>query len=63
MRRFSSLKLQFDHLITFPAVLTVRHRIDEESPLFGMTPQDFRPAVDCSRFPPQSLTSFQHRFA
>ena len=42
MRRFTSLKLQFDHLITFPAVLTVRHPIDEESPLFGMTSQDFR---------------------
>jgi len=29
-------------LITFPAVLTVRHRIDEESPLFGMTTADFQ---------------------
>ena len=42
VRRFRSLKLDFDHLIAFPAVLTVRHRIDEESPLFGMTPQDFQ---------------------
>ena len=42
MRRFISLKLQFDHLITFPAVLTIRHPIDKESPLFGMTPEDFR---------------------
>jgi inward rectifier potassium channel len=42
MRRFTSLNLQFDHLISFPAVLTVRHPIDEESPLFGMTPEDFR---------------------
>src|SRR5277367_6573500 len=42
MRRFTSLKLQFDHLITFPAVLTVRHPIDEESPLFGMSSEDFR---------------------
>jgi len=42
MRRFHSLKLEFDHLIAFPAVLTVRHRIDEESPLFGMTPEDFQ---------------------
>ena len=40
MRRFCSLKLDFAHLIVFPAVLTVRHRIDEESPLFGMTPKD-----------------------
>ncbi|HEV3208621.1 MAG TPA: ion channel [Chthoniobacterales bacterium] len=42
VRRFRSLKLEFDRLIAFPAVLTVRHRIDEESPLFGMTPEDFQ---------------------
>jgi inward rectifier potassium channel len=42
VRRFRSLKLEFDRLITFPAVLTVRHRIDETSPLFGMTPEDFQ---------------------
>jgi transposase len=42
VRRFRSLTLEFDRLITFPAVLTVRHRIDEESPLFGMTPADFQ---------------------
>jgi inward rectifier potassium channel len=42
VRRFRSLKLDFDHLIAFPAVLTVRHQIDEESPLFGMTPENFQ---------------------
>jgi len=42
VRRFRSLKLEFDHLIVFPAVMTVRHRVDEESPLFGMTPEDFQ---------------------
>jgi inward rectifier potassium channel len=42
VRRFRSLKLDFDHLIAFPAVLTVRHQIDEESPLFGMTAKDFQ---------------------
>jgi inward rectifier potassium channel len=42
VRRFRSLKLEFDHLIAFPAVLTVRHRIDETSPLYGMTPEDFQ---------------------
>jgi inward rectifier potassium channel len=42
VRRFRSLKLEFDRLIAFPAVLTVRHWIDEESPLFGMTPEDFQ---------------------
>jgi inward rectifier potassium channel len=42
VRRFRSLKLDFDHLISFPTVLTVRHRINETSPLFGMTPEDFQ---------------------
>ena len=42
VRRFRSLNLEFDHLIMFPAVITVRHRIDETSPLFGMTPEDVR---------------------
>jgi inward rectifier potassium channel len=42
MRRFRSLKLEFDHLIAFPAVVTVRHPIDEESPLFAMAPEDFQ---------------------
>jgi inward rectifier potassium channel len=42
VRRFRSLKLEFDHMISFPVVLTVRHRIDEKSPLFGMTPEDFQ---------------------
>jgi inward rectifier potassium channel len=40
VRRFYTLKLHFDRLIAFPAALTIRHRIDEGSPLFGMTPQD-----------------------
>jgi inward rectifier potassium channel len=42
VRRFRPLKLEFDHLIAFPAVMTVRHRIDEKSPLFGLTPEDFQ---------------------
>jgi inward rectifier potassium channel len=42
MRRFRSLELEFDRLITFPAVLTLRHRIDATSPLFGMSPEDFQ---------------------
>ena len=42
MRLFRSLKLEFDRLIAFPVVITVRHRIDEESPLFGMTPEHFQ---------------------
>src|SRR5580692_9662580 len=42
MRRFHALKLQFDHLLAFPAVLTLRHQIDERSPLCGLTPEDFQ---------------------
>jgi inward rectifier potassium channel len=36
-RYFYSLKLQFDRLILFPAALTLRHVIDEASPLHGAT--------------------------
>lgn len=42
MRRFRSLPLEFDHVIAFPAVLTIRHRIDEGSPLFRLSPRDFQ---------------------
>jgi inward rectifier potassium channel len=38
-RHFYNLKLQFDRLITFPAALTLRHVIDEQSPLYGATPE------------------------
>jgi len=37
IRRFYSLKLHFDRIITFPVALTLRHTIDEVSPLYGMT--------------------------
>jgi hypothetical protein len=37
VRRFYPLRLQFDHLINFLAALTLRHVIDETSPLFGLT--------------------------
>ena len=36
-RRFYTLKLHFDRLITFPVALTLLHTIDEQSPLHGMT--------------------------
>ena len=38
-RHFYALKLDFDRMIVFPAALTLRHTIDEHSPLFGATPQ------------------------
>jgi len=39
-RRFYPLRLQFDRLILFPAVITVRHVIDESSPLHNLTLTD-----------------------
>ncbi len=42
VRRFYPMRLQFDHLISFPAALTLRHVIDESSPLFGLTQQDLK---------------------
>lgn len=43
-RYFYNLKLQFDRLPTFPAALTLRHVIDEQSPLYGATPQSLAAA-------------------
>lgn len=42
VRRFYSLKLHFERLIAFPAALTLRHTIDESSPVFGITPELLR---------------------
>src|SRR3954468_22297007 len=39
IRRFYYLKLYPDRMISFPAALTIRHTIDEQSPLFGVTPE------------------------
>src|SRR5205085_11180487 len=36
-RHFYHLKLVFDRLISWPAALTLRHTIDETSPLHGVT--------------------------
>ena len=41
-RFFENLKLRFNHVIVFPVVMTIRHRIDEESPLYGLTEADLR---------------------
>ena len=42
IRRFYTLKLHFDRLVAFPAALTLRHTIDEHSPLFAVTPEFLR---------------------
>ena len=39
IRRFYDLKLFPEHMISFPAALTIRHTIDEQSPLRGETPE------------------------
>jgi inward rectifier potassium channel len=39
-RRFYPLQLQFDRLILFPAIITIRHIIDDKSPLHGLTLAD-----------------------
>lgn len=41
-RHFYQLKLQFDRLPLFPAALTLRHVIDEDSPLYGATPESLQ---------------------
>ena len=41
-RHFYMLKLDFDRLITFPAALTLRHTIDEQSPLYGETAESLK---------------------
>ena len=38
-RYFYELKLHFSQLTVFPAALTLRHEIDEKSPLHGKTPE------------------------
>jgi inward rectifier potassium channel len=42
VRRFYPLKLQFDRIIAFPVAMTLRHVIDESSPLYGMTPESLK---------------------
>src|SRR5437764_5605403 len=39
IRRFYYLKVYPDRMISFPAALTIRHTIDEQTPLFGVTPE------------------------
>ncbi len=43
-RRFYPLTLQFERLILFPAVITIRHIIDQTSPMHGLTLADLERA-------------------
>ena len=54
MYRFHPLPLQVDHMVVFPAAITIRHLIDERSPLHGVTPESlakcggrFMASVEC----------------
>ena len=54
MFRFHALPLQVSHLVFFPAAVTIRHLIDEQSPLHGLTPESierqgfrFMASVEC----------------
>lgn len=54
MFRFHPLPLQVDHMVIFPAAITIRHVIDERSPLHGATPESiaqrdsrFMASVEC----------------
>lgn len=71
IRRFYPLRLDFDHMISFPAALTLRHVIDETSPLFGLTSEDLKLAdsrmlvsIVCTdpviQAPVQSQTEYVH---
>ena len=42
MRRFYDLKLQVENIIVVPAVLTLRHGMDENSPMHGATPESLK---------------------
>jgi inward rectifier potassium channel len=39
IRRFYELKVYPGRMVSFPAALVIRHTIDEQSPLFGITPE------------------------
>jgi len=41
IRKYYRLKLEYDKINFFPSVWTVNHPIDESSPLFGKSSQDF----------------------
>ena len=56
IRRFHQLKVFPEHMVAFPAALTIRHTIDEESPLFGATPETLE---KCDAFFVASTTSIE----
>jgi inward rectifier potassium channel len=75
-RHFYNLKLAFNRLIAWPAALTLRHTIDETSPLYGATSESLRaerailiasvvgvdPVISASVQKQQDYTSADFRF-
>jgi inward rectifier potassium channel len=39
IRRFHELKVYPERMISFPAAMIIRHTIDQQSPLYGITPE------------------------
>jgi inward rectifier potassium channel len=56
VRRFYQLKVYPQHMIRFPAALTIRHTIDEDSVLYGETPESLE---KCDAFVVASVTSVE----
>jgi inward rectifier potassium channel len=56
VRRFYPLKVYPEYMTRFPAALTIRHTIDEQSPLFGQTPESLE---KCDAFFLASVTSLE----
>ena len=60
IRRFHRLKVYPKYMPLFPAALTIRHTIDETSPLFGQTAKRL---LECDAFFVASVTSIERVFA
>jgi inward rectifier potassium channel len=56
VRRFYALKVYPEHMIRFPAALTIRHTIDEDSPLYGETAESL---AECDAFFVASVVSME----
>jgi inward rectifier potassium channel len=56
IRRFHALKVFPEHMVNFPAALTIRHTIDQDSPLRGATPEILE---KCDAFFVASATSIE----
>jgi inward rectifier potassium channel len=56
IRRFYALKVYPQDMIRFPAALTIRHTIDEDSPLYGETIESL---AECDAFFLASVTSIE----